>query len=65
MKTLVLTVITALFITGCATAWTPVKYAANQVCEATPTQQDVLAEAFDRGTYPHEVRVNCYAQVKD
>lgn len=48
-------------LTGCA-AWTPVKYAANKVCEASPARQAVLAEEFDKATFPHSIRVNCHAQ---
>ena len=48
-------------LSGCA-AWTPVKYAANKVCDASPTRQAVLAEEFDKATFPHSVRVNCDVQ---
>ena len=48
-------------LTGCA-AWTPVKYAADKVCGASPTRQAVLAEEFDEATFPHSIRVNCDAQ---
>ena len=53
----------ALLVTlaGCA-AWTPVKYAANKVCDASPTRQAVLAEEFDKATFPHSIRVHCHAQ---
>ena len=53
----------ALLITlsGCA-AWTPVKYAANKVCDASPSRQAVLAEEFDKATFPHSIRVNCDVQ---
>lgn len=48
-------------LSGCA-AWTPVKYAANKVCDASPTRQAVLAEEFDRATFPHSIRVHCDVQ---
>lgn len=48
-------------LTGC-TAWTPVKYAANKVCEASPARQDVLAKGFDKATFPHSIRINCHVQ---
>ena len=48
-------------LSGCA-AWTPVKYAANKVCDASPTRQAVLAEEFDKATFPHEIRVHCDVQ---
>ena len=53
----------ALLITmaGCA-AWTPVKYAANKICDASPGRQATLAEEFDKATFPHEIRVHCDAQ---
>ena len=53
----------ALLITlsGCA-AWTPVKYAADKVCDASPARQAVLAEEFDKGTFPHSIRVHCDVQ---
>lgn len=51
----------ALSLSGCA-AWTPVKYAANKVCDASPARQAVLAEGFDKGTFPHSIRVHCDAQ---
>lgn len=59
-KTLIaLTLLTTL--SGCA-AWTPVKYAANKVCEASPVRQAVLAEEFDKATFPHSIRVHCDVQ---
>lgn len=60
MKTLIAL---ALLITlsGCA-AWTPVKYAANKVCDASPIRQSVLAEEFDKATFPHTLRVHCDVQ---
>lgn len=64
MKILLVVTMT-LVLSGCATAWMPVKYSANKVCEATPIQQDLLAESFDKGTYPHRVRIHCYGQVLD
>lgn len=48
-------------LTGCA-AWTPVKYATNKVCDASPGRQAVLAEEFDKATFPHSIRINCHAQ---
>lgn len=48
-------------LAGCA-AWTPVKYAANKVCDASPTRQAALAEEFDKATFPHSIRINCHAQ---
>jgi hypothetical protein len=51
----------AVFLSGCV-AYTPVKFAADKVCEATDKQQAVMAESFDKATFPHEVRVKCYVQ---
>ena len=48
-------------LSGCA-AWTPVKYAANKVCDASPSRQAALAEEFDKATFPHEIRVHCDVQ---
>ena len=58
---LIATLALTLTLAGCA-AWTPVKYAANKVCDASPSRQAVLAEEFDKATFPHEIRVNCHAQ---
>lgn len=55
----VLTIVLALSLIGCV-AYTPVKYAANKVCEATPNEQALLAEKFDEAIKPHVVRVQCY-----
>ena len=63
MKALI--VLSAVILSGCATAWMPVSYAADKVCNASPSQQEVLAEAFDSGTHPHTVRVHCYSQVSE
>lgn len=48
-------------LTGCA-AWPPVKYAANKVCDASSARQAILAEEFDRATFPHSIRVRCAVQ---
>ena len=58
---LISTLLFVLLLAGCA-AWTPVKYAANKVCDASPARQAVLAEEFDKGTFPHSIRVHCDAQ---
>ena len=60
MKILI-TLVLLITLTGCV-AWTPVKYAANKVCEASPVRQDVLAKGFDKATFPHSIRINCRAQ---
>ena len=46
-------------LSGCI-AYTPVKVAVNKVCGATDAQKEVLAEQFDKATFPHRVRVECY-----
>lgn len=61
MFKLFITLTLVLTLTGCA-AWTPVKYAADKVCDASPARQAVLAEEFDKGTFPHSIRVHCDAQ---
>lgn len=49
------------FLTGCA-AWTPVKFAADRVCDSTPERQALLASEFDEATHPHQIRVHCDVQ---
>lgn len=61
MKKLILVPLTVLILSGCV-AYTPVKFAANKVCDATPNEQALLAEKFDEATFPHTVRVKCYVQ---
>ena len=58
---LIATLVLLITMTGCA-AWTPVKYAADKVCDASPSRQAVLAEEFDRATFPHSIRVHCDVQ---
>ena len=58
---LIATLALAFALTGCY-AWTPVKYAANQVCGASSERKEELADSFDKATFPHEVRINCHAQ---
>ena len=58
---LIATLALTLTLAGCA-AWTPVKYAANQVCGASSERKEELADRFDKATFPHEVRINCHAQ---
>lgn len=61
MFKLLATLMLPLTITGCY-ALTPIKYAANQVCGASGERKVELAEAFDKGTFPHTLRINCHAQ---
>ena len=61
MFKLITTLALTLTLAGCA-AWTPVKYAANKVCDASPSRQAILAEAFDKATFPHSIRVHCDIQ---
>lgn len=58
---LIATFALVLTLSGCA-AWTPVKYAADKVCDASPARQALLAEEFDKATFPHQLRVHCNAQ---
>lgn len=60
MKILI-TLVLLITLSGCV-AWTPVKYAANQVCGASNERKEELANSFDKATFPHEVRVNCHVQ---
>ena len=52
----------AIMLSGCYAAY-PVKLAADKVCEASDSKQDVLKEEFDKATHPHQIRVKCYTQV--
>lgn len=58
---LLITLTLLIILSGCA-AWTPVKYAADRVCDASPNRQAVMAEEFDSATFPHQIRVHCDAQ---
>lgn len=46
-------------LTGCI-AYKPVKYAVDEVCESSDSRKVVLAEEFDKATFPHKLRVQCY-----
>lgn len=48
-------------ISGCY-AYTPVKFAADKVCNSTEAKQVVLMEEMDEVTFPHTVRVKCNVQ---
>ena len=60
MKTLI-TLTLLITLSGCV-GWTPVKYAANQVCGASSERKEELADSFDKATFPHVVRINCHVQ---
>ena len=56
---LLLLPILAISLSG-SIAYLPVKVAVTKVCDATDAQKGVLAEQFDKATFPHRVRVECY-----
>lgn len=52
-------------LSGCY-ALKPVAWVTDEVCEKrTETENALLAEKVDEATYPHTIRVQCYAQVKE
>jgi len=55
----------AITLTGCY-ALKPVAWVTDEVCEKRTEKENArLAEIVDEATYPHTIRVQCYAQVKE
>ena len=61
IKLLLISTLLVVSLSGCA-AWTPVKYAANQICGASTERKEDLADSLDEATFPHSIRVHCHAQ---
>lgn len=58
VKLILLPILAVSILSGCI-AYKPVKLAVDEVCEASDVRKAVLAEEFDKATFPHKLRVQC------
>jgi hypothetical protein len=63
-STILAVVCGVVLLSGCNTA-DKIKSGVDEVCGASTTSRDLMKEKVDKITYPHEIRINCYAKAPE